>query len=177
MEGHFSARAIRPSTAAGFCTRLGEPAAALRPVSLPSCVASRRWSPCSAEARPRGLQSQAQAIAVPWDDNYASEWESDTARQQPPLQQEQQQQRQFAVTQRASKPLKINRDLLLVRCSALACLPCPQASIICRLLFCNPFSSSAYPSDVRLQANHHLTSALKQQIGVFYRSQYLSCSI
>ena len=112
MEGCLLGRAVSHSHAAIFCTRLSEPAAVLRSTSLPLCSGQRRWSSCA--AHPRDLQSEAQAMAVPWDDKYASRRESGTSEQQPPPLQEQQQ-RQFAVTQRASKSLKINRDLLLVR--------------------------------------------------------------
>lgn len=112
MESGFLGQAIRLSTAAISSVRLNErEPKPLRLVPLqPGVGQRRRCSPC--DAYQRGMQSQTQAIAVPWDDNYASEWDSGEAEQQTPLQQ--QQQRQFAVTQRASKPLKINRDLLLV---------------------------------------------------------------
>ena len=55
----------------------------------------------------------AHAIAIAWDESFAeSEWNVDYAEEQaaptPPR-------REFAIQQRAPKPLKINRDLLLVR--------------------------------------------------------------
>ena len=78
------------------------------------------WWPrrgCSpSHAYPGGMQSQAQVQAIPWDEAYVSEWKSETAEPQTPLQQ----QRQFAITQRTSKPLKINIDLLLV-CTCQIC--------------------------------------------------------
>lgn len=101
---------VRISTGATTRVMLGEAPPFLRAsyhASMSSC--RRRLSPHHAQQE--SMQSRAQAHAIPWDDAYASEMNLDTAEPQPaPLPK----QRQFAVTQRASKPLKINMDLLLV---------------------------------------------------------------
>lgn len=114
MDRGLSAQ-IRVSTGATVRIKLYEAA----PFSRSSYHANMWWPRrgCSpSHAYPGGMQSQAQVQAIPWDEAYVSEWKSETAEPQTPLQQ----QRQFAITQRTSKPLKINIDLLLV-CTCQIC--------------------------------------------------------
>ena len=107
-----------PTTAVGFSGVSSETAHLLpRPFTRqPSICLRSRCRPCPAYQRVQ--QGQAQAIAIPWNDTYGSEWDPEASEQQEPLQT---QRREFAVSSRVSKPLKINRDLLLVSALRLSC--------------------------------------------------------
>ena len=103
-----------------LATRLGSGSAASFSGRLPAPTLC--WE---SQARPlhhavRAYQTSrgAQAIAITWDESFADpDWGSDyTEGQAAPVQSR----REFAVQQRAPKPLKINRDLLLVS------RPCPN---------------------------------------------------
>ncbi len=101
-------------TMESLTSRLGSGSSASFSGRLPAPSSS-----CDVRSRPphhliRAYQTSrgAQAIAITWDDSYSdSDWGSDTTDGQPAVMQPR---REFAIQQRAPKPLKINRDLLLV---------------------------------------------------------------
>ena len=105
---------LTPLTMESLPSRLGSSSSASFSGRLPA--PSITWNsrprgpyhPIRAYQTPRG----AQAIAITWDESYSdADWGSDITNGQAAVVQPR---REFAIQQRAPKPLKINRDLLLV---------------------------------------------------------------